>query len=121
MARFIKIKTKGPEATSKKNASTATATTKTSKVASTPKSSVTTVTSLGNIKGKNGKNIPGNALVVYNRFNPQVGATAYQVTGTLNQRAKDNARAQFAKANKVTSNDTNCCFASHYRKNIWGK
>lgn len=116
MANLIKIKTKGPAATSKKTA-TATATAKTS----TPKSSVTTVTSVGNIKGKNGKNIPGDALVVYNRFNPQVGATAYVVTGTVNQRAKDNARAQFAKANKLTSNDTNCCFASHYRKNIWGK
>ncbi len=114
MARLIKIKSKGPLA-AKASVSTAKATS-TKKV-----STITTVTPAGNIKGRNAKNIPGTALVVYNRYNPQTGAIAYTVTGDVNQRAKDSARAQFAKANNVPFNETNLCTASHYRKNIWGK
>lgn len=113
MATLIKIKSKGPLAA--KTASIAKAKT------TSPKATVTTVTPAGNIKGKNAKNIPGTALVVYNRYNPQTGAVAYIVTGDVNQRAKDSARTQFSKANKVVFNETNVCSASHYRKNIWGK
>lgn len=96
----------------------------TAKTATATKNTKTTsfvVESLGKIKTKTVKNVPNSSLVVYNRYSPQKGATAYTAPAVVTQKIKDAARGLFAKENGISSTDTNVCTAGHYRSKVWAK
>jgi hypothetical protein len=112
------MSTKSKTAPAKIAKATQTKTAKTAVRKTSSKATLFVVEALGKIKSRNAKNISNNNLVVYDRLNPQTGATAYSAPLVVTQKVKDSARSLFSKANNISLNRTNVCRVGYYRSKI---